>query len=77
MNINLGRWNRTQARGPEGDGDGLISVSTWPRCTFSEGVVRDSGRTACGSFGQRPLRWGATGEGRTTPWLGAIAGEFV
>ena len=65
---------RAEASGPEGDGEGLSSSSYWPPCAASEEVGRDSGRTGRGSFGQRPLRWGAVGEDRTTPWLGAIAG---
>ena len=48
--------------------------SYWPPGTVSEEAVRDSSRTRRGSLWQRPLRWGAVGEDRTTPWLGAIAG---
>ena len=65
---------RAEASGPEGDGEGLSSSSYWPPCAASEEVGQDSSRTCLGSLGQRPLRWGAVGEGRTTPWLGAIAG---
>ena len=59
--------DRDMAGGAEGDDEGMCLESYMPTCSVSEEVVDHSRQPSSGSFGQRPHRWVAIGEGRTTP----------